>query len=377
MELIKGIKYSDCTGCGACAQICPKNAIKMQCVDNFRYPQVDTALCTSCGLCQKKCPVINIKPSQNIKAVYCGRAKDAELVKKSSSGGAFSLFADEIIKSGGVVFGAVFDSEKKKIKISSTEKNSLDDLRRSKYCESDSEKSFIEAKRLLDDGKNVLFCAMPCQIAGFKHFLGKDYENLIAVDFICGGAASSKFFEEHLNYLEKKYQSNVKAVNFRPKLYGWKTHSFQVSFKNGKEYKTYAYLDTYFRGFVYEHIITRNSCEECKFRSNHYSDIILADFWGYRQLKRNVDDKGLSLIISNSEKGDDLIKKISSASEIEKIPGEYADYVFKKQKKHTYIRQEFFDTFKKYGFEKAAKKVYMKGCIRFRLKTFIKRILQK
>ena len=372
----------ECTGCSMCKSICPVGAIEMR-EDQlgFLYPSVDHNKCIKCGLCEKKCPVINLKQEQNLKKAYYGRALDKELVLNSSSGGIVSVLYEEVLKNDGVVFGAVFDKNTGEIVYKSSKDADIDELRRSKYVASNPKDSYIEVKKYLDDGIKVFFCGMPCHIAGLKAYLGKDYENLVTCDFICGGGASPKCFKEHLEHLSQKYKSKVKKVNFRPKIYGWGVHGIKIEFENGKQYTNYAFLDSYFRGFVYEQIIKRYNCYDCKFKSNHVSDIIVADFWGFRQIKDiNNDDKGLSLILINSDKGDILLKHaVENKADIKEILLDLCEYNFKKIRKNDELlnkRERFIEEYNRCGFEKAAKRVYMKKCGIFRLKSFAKKLLK-
>ena len=371
-----------CTGCGVCANICPVSAVQMKPDEfGFFHPNVDKSLCSNCGLCEKKCPVISSQNVQSLKKAYYGRALDDSIVSQSSSGGIFTVLAQEIIDNDGVVYGAIFDSATKKILFSNTDEVELDKLRRSKYAESCTGTVYLDVQAQLGAGRLVLFSGMPCQVAGLKKFLGKEYENLFTCDFICGGGASPQYFREHLSFLEKKFNSNVVDVNFRPKLYGWKEHSIKIDFDNGKEYRNYAYLDSYFRGFVNEQITIRESCADCKFRNNHASDIIMADFWGYRQIQGlKIDNKGMSLIVTNSEKGEYLLHKASEhRASMAEIDIQYATYNFKPKCSSSELSQKrrtFKENYLKYGFEKAARKTYMKNCIKYKLKKSIKRMLK-
>lgn len=373
---------SSCTGCTVCEKICPVRAIEFkQSEDGFLYPQINENICTECGLCEKRCPALEMNIKQNLKKAYYGCSLDKDIVADSSSGGMFSVLAEKILHNGGVVFGAAYDSKSKEVMYKSTDEVSIAQLRRSKYVESVVGNSFIKAKEYLEQGRIVLFVGMPCHIAGLKKFLNYDYENLITCDFICGGSGSPLFFKEHLNFLENKYKSQVENINFRPKLFGWKEYAIKIEFKNNKQYRNYAFLDTYFRGFIYEGVVKRGTCAECKFRNNHFSDIILADFWHHKKIEEiKDDDRGLSLLITNSDKGESFIKGIDEDDAVLKeIPLSIVEGNFKpfknpeihKKRKNLLVR-----FYKKYGFEKAAKKLYMKRCYRFKIKKMLKSIIK-
>ncbi len=377
---INTVQKRECIGCHVCKSVCKFNAITMQKDDaGFLYPAIDEKQCINCGACTNHCPVLKKDTHQNIISAYYGYAKDKNIVKKSSSGGAFTAIAQAVLKENGIVYGAVFDKTSRKVTYMSTEETDLEQIRRSKYVECRVNDSFIKIKEQLNAGKKCLFCGTPCHVAALKGFLDKEYDNLLTCDFICGGVPSAQFFEEHLLYLENKYKSKVKSVNFRPKLYGWKEHSFMVEFENGRVYKNYAYLDTYFRGFISEGVLIRDSCYSCQFRNNHYSDFILADFWGYKQVPQiKENDTGISLITVNSDKGAEFVNNFEEYMNIYEIPISYTDYNFK-TKGRTCIekKQSFLDAYKKNGFEKSAKQQYMTGCVKFRIRKCLKRILKR
>lgn len=362
-----------CCGCFACRSVCHFGAIKTtRSFDGFLYPVVDDSLCTNCGLCEKVCPELNAQKKNLPISAYYGRCSDEKVLMTSSSGGAFSLLANIVLKMSGIIFGAVFDAKKKEVVIKNSNDVTLEQLKRSKYVESNPLDSFLQVKEFLENDKFVMYVGLPCEIGGLKKFLNKDYDNLLLVDFLCGGSSSTINFQEHLNFLENRYKSKVIDVNFRPKLYGWKEHSFKVDFENGKSYKTYAYLDTYFRGFVYEKALIRNCCNSCSYSMGHDSDIILADFWGFRQVNGfKDDDKGMSLVMANNDKGIKWIEKIPN-NQFKKLEIENIQYAFKPKNDKNIMKTMFLKNYKKYGFEKAAKKTYMKKTKIFKIKKIIK-----
>lgn len=371
-----------CTGCTSCMNSCPKDAIKMvPDIAGFCYPTIDMNLCIDCGKCVAVCPVKepNDNADTRVRAFY-GSALDAELVKKSSSGGAFTIMAEYVLSQNGLVCGAALDYDTLDLIYKSTDSCELDELRRSKYIASQPQEIFKEVKAELNKDRLVLFCGLPCHIDGLKSFLRKDYSNLITCDFICGGTASPQFFKEHLSTLEKKYKAKVTDVNFRAKLYGWKEHSIKIKFANGKEYGSSAFYDSFFKGY-FEKPFQRDSCYQCQYRLSHKSDVIIADYWGGLKNGRG-NNEGVSMVITNSQKGDEFFAKVllQENHNLKEMPLEDSDYVIKTEEerytKAFKTKKEFLDMYKKLGFEKAARNTYFKGITTAKLKRKILSIIK-
>lgn len=314
-----------CTGCAACAQTCIRDAVKMaENEEGFLYPEIDSQKCSDCGLCKKVCPVNSVqvekilysavKTSQNTK-VYACFSKDADIRESSSSGGVFSLLAQSILSQNGVVFGAGFD-ESFKVRHDYIEKiDGLDGLRRSKYVQSNIENNYKKAGDFLDAGRKVLFCGTPCQIAGLKAFLVKDYVNLLTCDLACHGVPSPKVWNMYLDFLKERYDSGIAAISFRDKSTGWTGSSMRVDFDNGRRYMQRVKSELFFIGFG-KSIFNRRSCFDCQFRlQNTKADITLADFWGIDRLKDRdfCDNKGVSLVITHTEAGEKALSLIGDS----------------------------------------------------------------
>lgn len=353
------LKFNECANCGACYNICPTKAITIEAHDLFYCLEVSKDKCIDCGRCVSICPVNNFVKSQNLISAIGAYSKDKSTIKKSSSGGIFYELARYILANNGVVFGAAFSEDFKKVYIKSTDEVTIDELLRSKYVESQVGDSFIKVKQNLEDNRMVLFCGCPCQVAGLKKFLGKDYENLYTCDFSCGGLPSHKLYEQYLNSLELKYNSKITNVNFRPKIYGWEMHAIKIEFANGKKYKSLGINDPFFSAFIYKHYSVRDNCLKCKFADNHYSDIVLADFWLYKKLSGLKGNNGLSLVITNSNKGEKLLDSIKEELIFEKIDLKGAAYnmVAPKYTAEFYnVREAFLDQCKSSNLNIAAKK---------------------
>lgn len=311
MEVLEDMKK--CCGCHACYNICPKRAIKMEEDEKgFKYPTIDPKKCIKCGLCKKVCPVLNNKESRNEPTAYAAYNKDEAIRKQSSSGGIFTLLAEEILDRNGVVFGASFDKEFKVCHTYIESKDELLKFRGSKYVQSSIGDTYKKAKIFLENDKYVLFTGTPCQIEGLKSFLNKDYEKLYTQDIICHGVPSPKVWEKYKEYRNKKDKNELKKVNFRNKDNGWKEYNMDFEY-NRFQYKINHNNDLYMKAFL-RNTILRDSCYNCQFKKkNRISDITLADFWGIEKVLPQMDDnKGTSLVIVNTEKGKELIEKIKS-----------------------------------------------------------------
>ena len=199
---------SSCCGCEACVQCCPKQCLTMhEDCEGFLYPQVDESSCIDCGLCEKVCPVIHQNASQEPLSSYIAINPNEEIRLKSSSGGIFTLLAEKIIAEGGVVFGARFDENWDVVHAWTDTIEGLAPLCGSKYVQSRIGNTYNEAKDFLKQGRKVLFSGTPCQIAGLKKFLRKEYANLLTVDFICHGVPSPGVWRRYLSELRESLRA--------------------------------------------------------------------------------------------------------------------------------------------------------------------------
>ena len=306
----------DCCGCNACGDICAHSAISFKTDhEGFWYPEVDKDKCVDCGLCEKVCPVI--QPARNViryevPIVYAAYAKDEEIRLDSTSGGLHSMFAQLFYAKNGFVGGAIYQDNHLVKHIVSSDPAKLKEIRSSKYLQSNMEGQYKEVKRLLIEGKDVLYCGCPCQIQALHKFLRKDFENLTTCDFICRGVNSPKVFLKYMEMLEKEYGAKATKIKFKNKKWGWHNFSLRVNFANGKEYCKDRWHDLFFIGYLLAGNFTRPSCYNCHFKGfPQKADITLADFWGIENLDIKMDqDKGTSLVMINSEKGKRLFNAI-------------------------------------------------------------------
>jgi len=307
--------------------VCPTDAITVKEEDLFYCPVVDRSKCLNCGRCQAVCPVAAPQLAQKVVRAYAAIHNDGAIVKSSSSGGVFRALADRTLAQGGVVYGAAYTDAFRTVRICSSEQVCLEQLQKSKYTESLVGTSFREVKDQLEASRWVLYCGAPCQIAGLKRYLGKEYDRLLTCDFSCGGMPSHKMYQQWLEGVEKKLNAPVADVDFRPKTFGWNPHAVRVAGKNGRVYNRLAKEDAYFDCFIGTHASVRDYCLECEFANNHYADIILADFWKHRSISR-VDNgnRGISLLLTNSPKGERAIAELSRVVALTVLDLEEASY---------------------------------------------------
>jgi len=301
-EMIK-TNRADCSGCEACANICPKNAIKMtRDAEGFAYPKINSELCIKCGKCDATCPSLNFK-AKTVEAfpeTFVAIHSDQKILRHSSSGGTFTALSEIILRDGGIVFGAGFDKKWHVVHTAAKNLGELENLRRSKYVQSKIGDVFRQVKDALKD-KKVLFSGTPCQCAGLKHFLGKDPENLLTVDIICHGVPSPALWEYYIGKVGKMHE--ISYVNFRSKRDGWGSN-FEIDFADRyyffKNNGTHIYGKLFLSG-----IVERLSCHICKFKfPNGQADLTLGDAWGIKKFAPKMfDNLGVSEVIINTIKG--------------------------------------------------------------------------
>ncbi|HQD50812.1 MAG TPA: Coenzyme F420 hydrogenase/dehydrogenase, beta subunit C-terminal domain [Defluviitaleaceae bacterium] len=308
-----------CTGCTACINICPPKCIDMI-EDNtgFLYPQIDEEKCVNCELCYKVCPESNqVSLNKNSLPNTCLAAihKDLGILMESSSGGAFPAIIQSFDEDGKtIVFGATFDENMQVVHKSAYGKLSYKIFQKSKYVQSNLDKSFSEIKQLLKDNKRVIFSGTPCQIAGLKNYIGNLSDNLLCVELLCHGVSSPGVFKSYINYLEHIHKSKVISFSFRNKDVKkgmWKDYLTSVSFNNGKI--LHNNFDLFTQGFL-QGLFLRDSCLHCQYASRYrIGDIVIGDFWGIDKYNNSfATDKGISLIIPITDKGHRIASRLSN-----------------------------------------------------------------
>lgn len=360
-------QFSRCTDCGACRQICPVSAISQKENDEgFLYPWVDYDKCIQCGKCVDICPVVNPMYNNSLKPkCYAGYTKDEIRMDRSSSGGVFTVFADAILKERGYVSGVIFDEKFKPCHIVSNSPDDIFRMRGSKYVQSDTGKVFSEIKQLLQQGEKVLFTGVSCQVAGLRAFLGKDYENLFCIDILCHGVSSPGVFRKYLN--ETFEMKTIQNIQFKSKKYGgWRKPYFCV--ETQKDVKHQFLEDNEYASAFLNNVINRNCCAECQFQKfPRQGDITIGDFWGIEDCDPELDDnKGISVLLVNSKKGQKLLE--TYRKEFLVLKEERVDDAIKKNPNivsssvpHPY-RKKFFEYNKRFSISKSVEKILRGKC---------------
>lgn len=319
--MINIIDEKKCCGCTACENACPQKCIKMiEDREGFLYPQVDTQRCIDCHLCEKVCPVLNpVNLPQGELKTYVVRDKRKDILKNSTSGGVITSIMEYVLQQHGVVYGVIMDDDRvvKHIRIDDIDDPKLRMIPGSKYVESEIRGIFRQVKTDLDASRPVCFSGTPCQVAGLKAFLRKDFENLITVDVVCHGNPSPLFWKRYVAYQEKRYGSRITEAKFRSKTYGYHSGSMRLTFANGKKYVGSVRVNLFLKAF-FEDLCSRPSCYDCAFKHAHrVSDLTIYDSWHAGELANlKDDDKGYTNVIIQSEKGWKLFNVISQCLDV-------------------------------------------------------------
>lgn len=307
----------NCCGCGACQAVCPKKCLSMQADDEgFLYPYIEMEKCIHCGKCERVCPQKQkCIASEFMPTAYAAMSQNDSVREESSSGGIFSLLAEEILRQDGTVFGAAFDEQFNVCHQSAESQQTLEKLRGSKYVQSDCTSVYKIVKEKLNAKEIVLYTGTPCQIAALKQYLGKEYENLFTAEVLCHGVPSPKLWEKYLEWQRENYQSDIKSISFRKKTLGWKQFSVEIQFENSKIY-TKPFGEDLYGDLFLKNISLRPSCYHCKFKEiPRCADLSLGDCWGIEKIFPDMDDnRGTSVVLVHSKKGQNLFDKICSTT---------------------------------------------------------------
>lgn len=366
-----------CTGCFACYNICSKQAIIMKEDEyGYVYPIIDEKKCINCGLCKKVCPQLNQNNISFIypKKIYAMYSKNNDIRNNSTSGGVATSISKYIIEKNGIIYGAGNLFNKESFEFYRIDKvEDLFKIQGSKYVHCYIKDIYKNVKEDLNNNKKVLFIGTPCQIAGLKQFLLKDYDNLITIDIICHGVPSQKLLFEDLKSNYKISKENFEYITFRD------SNGFHLKiYKNIEDYKTkktiisqYANLDQYYKNFLRGNTY-RDNCYNCNYaKKERISDITIGDFWGLNPSSTIYDDvyKGISSVIVSTKKGEILIKEVLPLFSYEERSYEEV-YLHNEQLNNPMKRKKEYFIFKnnylKKGYKRTFRKMnYLKDYIKY------------
>ncbi len=307
-----------CCGCGMCVEVCKHNAISMKVNEQgFFYPFVEKDMCVECGRCIKTCAfhaTIQDNHDYQLKNALAIKHIDEEVRANSRSGGIFTALSDWIFSQGGVVYGCELVNNRVALHKRATTKKERDKFRGSKYIQSIIFECFELVKRDLSCDRWVLFSGTPCQVSAIKKYCSNiNTDKLLLVDIVCHGVPSPMVWSDYLDYVSGN--KKIVSVNFRDKKqFGWAEHKETVVFDNGEVYSSNVFAELFF-----SHLITRKDCSCCPFKNlSRAGDITIADCWGIAESYSQFDDnKGVSLVLINNEKGNSVFDKIEDISVIE------------------------------------------------------------
>ncbi|WP_251197528.1 Coenzyme F420 hydrogenase/dehydrogenase, beta subunit C-terminal domain [Anaerotardibacter muris] len=312
---------ADCCGCAACMNVCPNGSLSLI-RDEFgcEYPNINLETCIECGQCEKVCPILN--SSEEIpthQRAFLIQHKDPTILGQSTSGGAFSALAEEVLGQGGLVFGHGYNGEIESRApevhcFSVNDREQLSLFRNSKYSQSTIGYSLKNVKEQLRKGTIVLFSGTPCQTEGLLKYLGHKPENLILVDVVCRAVPVRQMFEKYCNWLQEEYGKSVHSVRFRDKRkYGYRYSNICAFQRNDESpfYSAGVESDPMLRAF-FSNICDRPSCYECKFKKRYRPvDLTLWDCFDIYELDRSLDNNlGVTRVLVHTDKGADMMQSI-------------------------------------------------------------------
>lgn len=346
------IMHSECCGCFACKEICPEGAIQMvRNNEGFYYPQVNDS-CTNCNLCVEAC--IKLEYPQTVlyepdyPKAYCAMNTVDALRKQTTSGGVFPLIAQYVIEQKkGIVVGAAYDEDLNVIPTIASDMEQVKAFYGMKYVKAELEGVYPKVKQALEKHQYVVYTGLPCECAGLKAFLQKDYDNLFLIDRLCHSAPSPKVFKKYVEYIGNKYDSKVTNVRFRDKSRGWLIHKTSIAFEfaDRKPLIVNARRNNYFRNYLNDNI-SMPGCANCSYLvRNRVGDITLGDFWGIDKMDKGMfDNNGASLVLVNTNKGAMMLDIIKNQLRIKPMTmGQAFKYNYKRPMKLTNERGKIFE----------------------------------
>lgn len=358
-----------CTGCYACVNACARGCISMKedelgCV----HPVVDEEKCVHCNLCSISCPNnVLMNFSYPIKC-YASWIKDKDKRKICASGGIGTIMSEYVINQGGVVFGSRYDENLTPIMTYTESLEELERFKGSRYVQSlVGENTYKQAKDFLRAGRMVMFVGTPCQIAGLKTFLRKEYENLITVDLICHGVCPTSYLKNEILYLSEKYKlTDISDIRFRGndgnnyRLTLWNKDRRKLFPRNNYREKLLRLDEAqqyYIKGFLLG-VSMRENCYSCNYaRPERISDITIGDFIGLGKDKPfNYPKANVSSVTINSSRGNSFYEEVSkSMDSLVNIERDYQERLqYKPSLVHPFERHplnaKFVELYRQHGY---------------------------
>ena len=312
--------------------------------------------------------------------VYGARIKDNTVLRESTSGGLFIAFSDIVIENGGFVCGAVYSREHEVKHIITSQKQIRDKMRGAKYVQSNLGNVIRDVTNHLNSGDIVLFVGTPCQVSALKKFVSikSNDDKLITIDIVCHGVPSPGIFKQHVSYIENKY-GKIKSYLFRDKQKGWRGQNVTITTETGVVPDEDAKL---FSSLYFNSLIIRPSCFECPFSSIvREGDITISDFWGIANENSKYDDnRGISTVMINSKKGNDLFETIKDNIDYFKVNSDsYIQPNMKRPTERSIVADSFWKVYNKKGLGGA--KGFLKNLkyrmLPYRIKNKLCRLIQK
>ena len=303
-----------CSACGLCIEICPQNVIQLK-LDafGFYYPEIDEAGCIECGQCKLSCPQNLHDTTNSILKTYTGYSTDCDLLKNSTSGGIIGALYQKILEQGGYVAGVKWDNVKScSFFLTNVEKETRE-FHGSKYIGAKTQKIYNKVKDKLNANFPVIFVGTPCQCAALRSYLKRDYEQLLVVDFVCHGVSSSLVLERYIDLLEKE-NDKVRCYLMRSKEKGYSSKTEKIIYYGEKSLIEPFYQSVFGYPFA-ANLSVREGCLQCKYAStNRVSDITVGDWMV--GLSEEEEQKGVSLVVVNTEKGSEIVQEISEEKRV-------------------------------------------------------------
>lgn len=378
---MKLAEHGSCTGCGACAKACPKQAIEFYIdEEGFPTPAVQEDKCVNCGRCSQVCPALHMPETHPVQKAYAAQTRDRDVLRDSTSGGVFTALAREVFRRGGLVYGCVWDEQYNAVLKKAENEEELQPMRGSKYVWSWAGDTYPEIRDNLESGRIVLFTGQPCQVAGLKNYLRKDYDNLYLVDFLCSGTPSPLALQKYLDTICPSGNYAGLNLKFRDKNpHGVGVHITYSGQKKPSKPRGEHITNPYYYAF-YSHLTTRRSCYQCPHRTgDRASDITICDYWGVQKYHPGMDIRGgISGLFVNSDRGAALLNAVRSELQLEETKPESiaaANNISFSGKRKFFrapaYREAFFQTLQAKGW-KAAERKYLRNMSRLKQWIMVK-----